>query len=212
MVGLEDEWHYRRHMADCGCGPTEIETKAQQRALWLALVLNAVMFFVEVASGLYADSTSLVADGLDMLTDASVYAVALMAIGRSNAFKARAATLSGALLLIVGIGVVFEAVRRVFVGAEPVGVLMIIVALVALAVNTYVLRLLQRQRSDEVHMRAAWIFTRADVVANVAVIVSGASVLLTGVIYFDLLVGAAIGLFVMREAMEILREARQADR
>ena len=89
---------------------------------------------------------------------------------------------------------------------------MIAVALVALAVNAYVLRLLQTQRSDEVHIRAAWIFTRADVVANAAVILSGVAVLSTGIIYFDLVVGAAIGLYVIKEAMEILREARQADR
>jgi cation diffusion facilitator family transporter len=170
------------------------------------------MFVVEVGSGIYADSTGLVADGLDMLTDASVYAVALMAIGRTNTFKARAATLSGTLLLVVGLGVVVEAVRRYFIGAEPAGVWMIVIALVALAVNAYVLRLLQTQRSDEVHIRAAWIFTRADVVANAAVILSGVAVLSTGIIYFDLVVGAAIGLYVIKEAMEILREARQADR
>ena len=199
-------------MSDCGCAPGLIETKAQQRVLWIALILNAMMFVVEVGSGIHADSTGLVADGLDMLTDASVYAVALMAIGRSNAFKARAATLSGALLFVVGLGVVVEAVRRFFVGAEPAGIWMIAIALAALAVNAYVLRLLQKQRSEEVHMRAAWIFTRADVVANAAVVLSGAAVLLTGVIYFDLVVGAAIGLYVIKEAAEILQEAKQADR
>jgi cation diffusion facilitator family transporter len=168
------------------------------------------MFVVEVAAGFRADSTSLIADGLDMLTDASVYAVALAAISRSNAFKARAASLSGALLLVVGLGVVIEAVRRAFVGAEPIGVWMIGIALLALAVNAYVLRLLQRQRSDEVHMRAAWIFTRADVVANAAVILSGVAVLVTSVVYFDLVVGAAIGIYVIKEAMEILGEAKRA--
>ncbi len=199
-------------MADCGCDPGSVDTKAQQRVLRVALVLNAIMFIVEVGSGIHADSTGLVADGLDMLTDASVYAVALLAIGRSDLFKARAATLSGGLLFIVGLGVVAEAVRRFFVGAEPAGIWMIAIALAALAVNAFVLGLLQKQRSDEVHMRAAWIFTRADVVANAAVILSGLAVMLTGVIYFDLVVGAAIGLFVIKEAAEILREARHADR
>ena len=199
-------------MADCGCKPEAIETKDQQHALWVALVLNAVMFVIEVAAGVHADSTGLIADGLDMLSDASVYAIALAAIGRGNVFKARAATLSGAMLFLVGLGVVVEAGRRTFVGAEPVGVWMIAVALIALAVNAYVLRLLQKQRSTEVHMRAAWIFTRADVVANAAVILSGVAVLATGIVYFDLVVGAAIGIYVIKEAMEILGEARQADR
>jgi Co/Zn/Cd efflux system component len=61
-----------------------------------------------------------------------------------------------------------------------------------------------------VHIRAAWIFTRADVVANLGVIVSGVLVAATGVRYPDLVVGAAIGVYVIKEAVEILREAREA--
>ena len=85
---------------------------------------------------------------------------------------------------------------------------MIVIAGVALAVNVYVLRLLSRQRRDEVHLKAAWIFTRADVVANAAVILAGLAVLLTSLRYFDLVVGGAIALYVVKEALEILREAR----
>ena len=87
---------------------------------------------------------------------------------------------------------------------------MIAIAAVALAVNATVLRLLSKQRQDEVHIRATWIFTRADVVANIAVILSGVAVLLTDIRYFDLIVGAAIGIYVSKEALEILREARKA--
>ena len=72
------------------------------------------------------------------------------------------------------------------------------------------LRLLSKQRRDEVHIRAAWIFTRADIVANSAVIASGVAVLLTSIGYFDLFVGAAIGLYVVKEALEILRDAKKA--
>lgn len=197
-------------MSDCGCEPGPVETKAQQRVLWVALILNAAMFVIETGAGLHADSTGLVADGLDMLSDASVYAVALAAIGRSHGLKTRAATLSGGLLMLVGLGVVAEAAWRAVTGVQPEGGWMIAVATLALAVNAYVLRLLQTQRSGEVHMRAAWIFTRADVVANAAVILSGVAVLLTGIFYFDLVVGAAIGIYVIREALEILREAREA--
>jgi cation diffusion facilitator family transporter len=168
------------------------------------------MFVVEVASGWLAHSTGLVADGLDMLTDASAYAIALVAIGRSQAFKAKAATLSGALLLLVGIGLLIEIAWLAYSGSEPAGAWMMAVALVALAVNIIVLRLLARHRSDEVHLRAAWIFTRADVVANAAVIVSGAAVIATGIRFFDLLVGAGIGLYVIKEAFEILGEAKAA--
>lgn len=199
-------------MADCGCGPTAAETADQRRTLWIALALNAAMFVVEVTAGLLASSAGLIADGLDMLADASAYAVGLAAVGRGARFKANAATLSGTVLLVLGIGVLVDVVRRLIAGEPPEGMVMIVVAAVALAVNATVLRLLRRHRDEGVHLRATWIFTRADVVANIAVILSGGAVLLSGVRYLDLLVGAGIGLYVVKEAVEILREAREGRR
>lgn len=197
-------------MSECGCSPPPIETAAQKRALWIALFLNAAMFLVEVTSGILVNSAGLVADGLDMLSDAAVYGVALIAIGSSSRFKANAAMVSGLVLLALGIGLIVEVARRFFIGGTPEGTWMIVVSVVALAVNIMVLRLLSRQRSGEVHMRAAWIFTRADVIANGAVILSGIAVLLTGLREFDLAVGTAIGAYVVREAFEIIGEARAA--
>jgi cation diffusion facilitator family transporter len=197
-------------MAECGCEPAPADTKAQQRTLWIALALNATMFVAETTAGVIANSTGLIADGLDMLADAAAYGIALAAVGRSGRFKANAAMGSGVLLLLLGIGVVVDVVRRLISGASPEGAWMIAVAAVALTVNAIVLRLLSKQRQKEVHIRATWIFTRADVVANTAVILSGIAVLATGIRYFDLVVGAAIGLYVIKEALEILSEAREA--
>jgi Co/Zn/Cd efflux system component len=45
---------------------------------------------------------------------------------------------------------------------------------------------------------------------DVAVILSGLTILLTGFGFVDLIVGAAIGLYVIREALEILRKAGEA--
>jgi Co/Zn/Cd efflux system component len=46
-------------------------------------------------------------------------------------------------------------------------------------------------------LRATWIFTRGDVIANLAVILSGLTIFLTGFRFVDLIVGAAIGLHVI---------------
>ena len=196
-------------MSDCGCGPTAVDTEAQRRVLWIALALNAIMFVVEVTAGLLAHSTALAADGLDMLADASAYAVALMAVGRSPRFKANSALTSGVLLLLLGIGVLVEVVRRFLSGETPQGRWMICVAVIALLVNATVLRLLSTQR-QEVHIKATKIFTRVDVIANAATILSGIAVLLTGIRYFDLVVGAGVGLYVVKEALEILSRSRAA--
>ncbi|HXH72473.1 MAG TPA: cation transporter [Mariprofundaceae bacterium] len=86
-------------MAGCGC-EIEIEKQEQRKVLWLLLAINAVMFVVEFAAGWLAESTGLIADSLDMLADAGVYAIGLYAIGlyavgRTLRDKAHAAMASG---------------------------------------------------------------------------------------------------------------------
>ena len=184
----------------------------QRRILGVALALNLLMFVVGLAAGLIAHSTSLIADSLDMLSDASAYGIGLLAIGRSARFKSATAGGSGVLLLVLGLGVLIEGVRRAVTGSEPIGAVMIGIACISLAVNSIVLHLLRRFRKGEVHLRATWIFTRADVIANIGVIVAGILVLSTGSRYPDLIIGLAIALYVIKEAFEILGEAREARR
>ena len=97
---------------------------------------------------------------------------------------------------------------RALVGGEPEGWIMALIALLSLIVNASVLKVLAPYRKGEVHLRAAWIFTRADVIANLGVIIAAMLVIATNSGIPDLLVGAAIGLYVLKEATEILREAR----
>jgi Co/Zn/Cd efflux system component len=99
-------------------------------------------------------------------------------------------------------------IRRVLTGGEPEGWIMFAVATLSLIVNATVLRLLSRYRHGEVHLRASWIFTRADVIANVGVILAGGLVLWTHSRIPDLVIGCAIGLYVLKEAGEILVDAR----
>ena len=197
-------------MAECGCEPTAAETPRQRYVLRLALGLNMTMFVVGVTAGVIARSSGLIADGLDMLADATAYAIALAAASRSGLFKANAARASGFVLLGLGLIVLVDVARRILTGEPPEGWVMVAVAMVALIVNANVLRLLSQERSQEVHFRATVIFTRVDVIANIAVMLSGLTVIATGFRYVDLVVGAAIGTYVIKEALEILSQAREA--
>jgi len=167
------------------------------------------MFVVEMIGGVIGESSGLIADSLDMLADASAYAIAIAAVSRGSLFKARAATVSGAILLLLGLGACVAVIARAITGSEPESLIMAALAIPALVVNTIVLRLLSKHRNGEVHLRATWIFTRADVVANVAVLVAAMLVFVTGSRYPDLVVGFGIGLYVTREALEILKDAAQ---
>lgn len=193
----------------CDCREYPARTATDRKILRIALVLNAVMFIVGMIAGILAQSTSLIADSLDMLADALAYALGLFASNRGDRVKSMAATFSGGVLLILGIFVLFEVGRRAWYGSFPESTTMIVVAFISLVVNANVLRLLGRFRKGEAHLRATWIFTRADVIINCCVILSGILVALTHSRYPDLIVGFLVGLFVIKEACKILQDARK---
>ena len=195
-------------MSGCGC-EVEIKNREQSRVLILLLVINGVMFVAEIIAGIIGDSTALIADSLDMLADASVYAIGLYAVGRSLLVKARAAHLSGIFQVVLGLGVLFDIVRRTIVGSEPESLMMMTVGLVALIANTLCLVLIYKHRQGEVHMRASWIFSKNDVIANLGVIGGGVLVFYTGSSYPDLIIGLIISAIVVRGGVHIMKEAKR---
>jgi len=192
----------------CDCTPTAPRSERERAALKTALALNAGMFVLGTAVAVWARSTGVLADALDMLCDASGYALGLWAMGRGAAMEARAARWIGRLLALMGVGVLLEALRRVFGGSSPLGPLMMGYAVLAFVVNVTVMVRLARVREGGVHLDAGYLCTRADVIANLAVFASGAVVWATGWRYADLLVAAGIAVFVFNEAREILERAR----
>lgn len=193
-------------MSGCGC-EIEVQDSDQRGVLRVLLVINAIMFLAELATGWLGQSTALIADAMDMFADALVYGVALYAVGRSLATKVQAARLSGVLQVALGIGVGVDIVRRMALGSEPQSLFMMGVGVVALVANVVCLMLIARHRQGEVHMRASWIFSKNDVIANVGVIAGGLLIYFTGSRWPDLIIGAAIAVLVLRGGIGILREA-----
>lgn len=177
----------------------------EARTLWLLLGINAIMFVVELVGGLVVQSTGLLADSLDMFADAAVYGLSLYAVGRSAAHKLRAAHVSGVLQLLLALSALFEVVRRTIWVSEPEPGWMMGVALVALAANVTCLVLITRHRDGGAHMKASYIFSTNDVLANLGVIAAGALVAWTGSRFPDLVAGTAIALLVLSGAVRILR-------
>ena len=194
----------------CDCAKACANTSAERKTLRVALALNLTMFVIGTIAGLLAESTGLLADALDMLTDAITYGLSLMAISRGLAFKKNAARWSGGILVVLGIGIILDVVRRWFFGSDPVGSVMMVYSTVSFAVNLYVLTQVAKFHRGEIHLRASYICTRADVIANLAVFTSGGIVAVTGLNIVDLIIGSLIGLYVLKEAFEILVEAKEA--
>ena len=100
-----------------------------------------------------------------------------------------------------------EVIRHFLYGSEPASLVMMTVGAAALAANVSCLWLLRKQRRGEVHIRATWIFTRTDALANLGTILGGGLVLATRSALPDLIVGAAISMVVLYGSFEIIRDA-----
>ena len=194
-------------MSDCGCGSSDA-IRLERRALGWLLVINGAMFVGEASLGWWSESTGLLADSLDMLADACVYGIAFFAVGRSPRLQSGAATASGILQIALGLGVLVEVVRRFVQGSDPVSIVMMVTGGVALIANLTCLAVLARHRDEGAHMRASWIFSTNDVIANLGVILSGALVLWLVSPLPDLIIGLLISLVVLRGGVRILLETR----
>lgn len=185
----------------------DIDPIKEANVLKALLAINGFMFFVEIIMGILADSMGLLSDSLDMLADASVYAVSLYAVGKALSVKKRSAKLNGMLQVILGVGVLVETLRRFVYGSEPEPSYMIVISFIALAANVYCLYLLSKHKEGGVHMKASYICSSTDVMANLGVIIAGALVFAIKSPYPDLVVGLLVTVIVLRGGVSILRIA-----
>ncbi|MDZ3831979.1 MAG: cation transporter [Sphingopyxis sp.] len=188
------------------------KVKDERRTLWIVLLLNAAIAAAFLITGAMGDSSALIANGLDNLSDAAVYALSLVALMRGMKWKTRAATASGVMLLIFAAGVLLDVGRRYLQGSEPIGSTMMIMSAVAAVVNYACLRLLQRIEQPDVNLRAATTFSFNDFISNGGILIAGVLVWWLGTNWPDLLVGFATALIAIKGGIEILRDARQESR
>jgi cobalt-zinc-cadmium efflux system protein len=181
---------------------------SERQTLWIVLLLNAAIAAGFFLTGLVADSSALIANGVDNLSDTAVYALSLMALTRGARWKTRAATVSGGMLLIFAVGILFDVARRYVQGSDPIGPTMMVMSAIAGVVNFACLRLLQRLEEPDVNLRAATTFSFNDFISNGGILIAGALVLWLGVNWPDLLVGLATAVIAIKGGVEILRDAR----
>jgi Co/Zn/Cd efflux system component len=182
------------------------DANKQRSLLWTVLIINFSFFIVESLTGFFSKSMGLVADSLDMLADASVYALSLLAVGSTKLRKKNIATAAGYFQIILAIVGFVEVLRR-FSGDEeiPDFKTMIIVSILALVANGLCLWLLQKSKSKEAHMRASMIFTSNDVIINLGVITAGTLVYILNSSYPDLIIGTIVFVLVIIGALRILK-------
>ena len=195
-------------MSDCGC-QIEIKDQSQKKVLYWLLAINATMFVIEITIGWLSESTALISDSLDMLADAIVYAIGLYVVGRSAHNKAKAALISGYFQATLGLLIIIDIIRRITYGSEPLPEYMIGIGLIALVANIICLTLIYKHKDGEVHMRASWIFSANDVIANLGIIISGVLVWWLDQRWPDILIAIIIAFVILRGARMILKDAKK---
>ena len=200
-------------MASCcndkACVLEQLHTR-QGATLRIVLVLNAVMFVVELTAGLLAGSVALLADSLDMLGDALVYAFSLWVVGRGLAWKAWAAVAKAGVMAAFGLFVLGELICKLILPQPPGFEAMGAIGLLALAVNTACFIQLWRHRGEDINMRSVWLCSRNDLFANSAVLLAALAVWQTASPWPDLAVGAFISALFLRTAWSVASDARHA--
>lgn len=184
--------------------------RQQRKVLLIVLALNVVLVISLLITGIMADSSGLLANAIDNASDVGVYAISLFAVGRPLRFKRIAANISGVMLLLLALGVLVEAVRRFVTGSEPIGLTMMIMAVIAAIINLVCVKLLARLGEKDVNVRAAQTFSVNDFVSNGGILLAGILVLWTGQQWPDLLVTLGVVAIVAKGGYEILRDANES--
>lgn len=188
---------------------TAVTDARYRRVLWIALWLNAAMFFVEIAGGLHSGSVSLLADAIDFAGDAANYGLSLAVLSMGLAWRARAALVKAATMGAFGLFVLAKAGWASMQGVPPEALTMGLVALLALAVNVGVAIMLFAWRDGDANRRSVWLCSRNDAIGNVAVAAAALGVFGTGSAWPDLVVAAVMGGLAISAGVSVLRHARR---
>jgi Co/Zn/Cd efflux system component len=189
--------------------PTDIQNLPRYRhVLWIALIVNAAMFFIEIAGSYGSASLALLADAIDFGGDALNYGVSLAVLSSALAWRARAAVLKAFCMMGFGLFVLGSALFAVWNGHVPNAAVMGGVAVLALIANVAVAWMLYAFREGDANMRSVWLCSRNDAIGNVAVMLAAVGVFGTGSAWPDLAVASLMAALALHGGWSVLRQAR----
>jgi cobalt-zinc-cadmium efflux system protein len=197
---------------------TEGESSDRGR-LRFALILTAMVFVAELATGLLTGSLALIADSAHMFLDSFAVGLSLVALYLAglpateqrtygwHRTEVLAALVNGMLLTFISVEISIHGVNRLMNPREVVILPMIAVAFVGLLTNVVVALKLRRPEERDINLRGAYLHVLGDLMASVAVVAGGFAMMATGVAWIDPLLAMAIACLVLLSALRLLREA-----
>jgi cobalt-zinc-cadmium efflux system protein len=197
----------------------DISADADRGKLAIALALILGFMAVEVAVGIAASSLALLSDAAHMLTDAAAIALALVAINLAKrpahgafTFGLRRAEIlsaqfNGATLLVLGLLVVVEGIRRIVDPPDVAGAAVLVVALIGVAVNLMATMVLARANRQSLNIEGAYQHLLTDLAAFVATAIAGAIILLTGFREADGIAALIVAVIMLYASFGLLKES-----
>ena len=196
----------------------DVSQLSDRRIIW-SVLLNVGLTVAEVVGGILSGSVALIADALHNFNDAMALVVTLVArrVSRRRAdnqytFGYRRAELIGATinltaLIVVGLFLISEAVKRLISPEEINGWVVIIVAAIALVVDIGTAWLLWAMSKGSLNVRAAFIHNVSDALASVAVLIGGVCVVLWEITVVDPLLTLLIAGYILYQGFKAMRGA-----
>ena len=196
-----------------------VSADADRGKLALALALIVGFLCVEVTVGIVIGSLALLSDAAHMLTDAGALALSLVAIRLASRPAAGAMTyglkrseilaaaVNGSTLLVLGLLIVFEGVRRLIDPPDVEGAPVLVVAILGVAVNVAATVILARANRRSLNVEGAYQHILTDLIAFIATAIAGAVILLTGFTRADGIAALLVAAIMLRAAYKLLRES-----
>ena len=189
------------------------------RRLWIALVITGIFLVAEVVGGLLSNSLALLADAGHMLTDVAALGLSLFVAWFSRRpendkrtygylrLEILAAFVNGAMLLLLSIWIMVEAILR-FRAPEPIsGGLMLIVAVLGLLVNVVAAWTLHPSQGGSLNIRGAYLHVLSDLLGSVGTVTAALLVRYMGWLAADPIASVFVTLLIIRSAWRLVRES-----
>jgi cobalt-zinc-cadmium efflux system protein len=189
------------------------------RRLALALVITLAFVVVEALAGWYANSLALLTDAAHNFTDVialglSWYALRLTTrpahAGKTFGYHRAGiliALLNSTTLVVIALGIFYEAYRRLVAPPQVEAGVLIVVAAIAFVVNVGTALLVRRGSENDLNLRSAFVHLAGDAVSTLGAILAGIGIALTGMAFLDPLASILIGALILWNAWGILRES-----
>lgn len=181
-----------------------------RQTLAIVCILNLAYFFLEFGAALVIGSVALTADSVDFLEDAAVNLLILLALKWTPAARAKLGKALVGVLLVPALAALWALWNKYINPAPPEAFSLAAVGFGALAVNLFCAVLLARFKNTGGSLtRAAFLSSRNDAAANIAIIAAGAATHFTASPWPDVLVGIAIIALNADAAAEVWTAAKQ---